>query len=446
MDDGKQAMGQKMEMTTRGGMARRCAAISMVRTQLRGLDDDTYAPHYVPIGPYHRNRSSPGIEKEKVRSAGWLQFLSEEHAKAGLTGLMEELEPLAKQCYDADAISDMTPEQLSSLLLNDGCYLLLLFVDYVSITSNRSPPAPGDDGRPPPAPVISGNTLVRDTIFLLENQIPLFVLQRLHERVTGGTSSILDCMAEPLQEILHKLLFISKKPRPAPPTCSHLLHLVHDYVQPRPPPLACEENTAAARRRRSRRRLTGRWRLATEYQRYANVRFKPRDFEDDTESSVLDVQHDRGTLWIPRLRVDSNTWTVLRNLMALEEQAQYRRRPVTAYCLFMSQAACTAVDVELLRRAGIVDHFLNNDEQAAQGFADLCRGVAMDVDDLERNYLKPLWHELEERYCSRAQRIMGWFRQGKNVLIAATFVVVVILVACQVIQTFYAAAGHGQQP
>ncbi|XP_066354632.1 UPF0481 protein At3g47200-like [Miscanthus floridulus] len=429
-------------------MARISDAISMVRAQLRGVDDDTYAPHYVPIGPYHRNRSSPGIEKEKVRSAGWLQCLSEEHAKAGLTGLMEELEPLARQCYDADGISDMRPEQLSSLLLNDGCYLLLLFVDYVSITSNRSSPAPGDDGRLPPAPVISGNTLVRDTIFLLENQIPLFVLQRLHERVTGGTSSILDCMAEPVQEILHKLLFISKKPRPAPPTCSHLLHLVHAYLQPRapPPPAAEEENTAVAWRRSRRRRLTGRWRLATEYQRYANVRFKPRDFEDHMESSVLDVQHDRGTLRIPRVRIDSNTWTVLRNLMALEEQAQYRRRSVTAYCLFMSQVACTAVDVELLRRAGIVDHFLNNDEQAAQGFADLCRGVVMDVDDLERNYLKPLWHELEERYESRVEQLMGWFRQGQNVLIAATFVVVVILVACQVIQTFYAAAGRGQQP
>jgi hypothetical protein len=167
-----------------------------------------------------------------------------------------------------------------------------------------------------------------------------------------------------------------------------------------------------------------------------------RVYQDDVESSVLDVQLERGRLWIPRLRITSNTWAILRNLMALEEQAH--RRPVTAYCLFMSQLACTAEDVEVLRRAGIVDHFLGNDEQVSKDFAALCNGVVMEVDDLERNYLKPMWHQLEKRCDSRAQRFMGWFRHGQNWEITAAFLVALILIACQLTQTFYAITGGGR--
>ncbi|XP_037428685.1 uncharacterized protein LOC125531765 isoform X2 [Triticum urartu] len=403
--------------------------ISMVREQLRRvIDEDSYAPHYVPIGPYHRSRSSPWIEKTKKRSAGFLQSLSEEHTEGGLTGVMEKLEPLARELYTSGGgLGDMTPEQSSSMLLHDACYLLLFFVDYMS--GNRAPPAPADDDEHP----VSRNTLVRDAVFLRENQIPFFLLQGIHERVTGGTTSVLDYIAMPIQELLQQQLFISRKPRPPPPTCSHLLHLVHAYFRPTLQPTKSAAMCGTV--------VTGRWRRAAEYSRYANVRLMRRDFQDGVESSVLDVQLEGGTLWIPRLRVDSNTWTILRNLMALEEQAH--RRPVTAYCLFMSQLACTAEDVQLLRRAGIVDHFLGNDEQVSKDLAGLCNGVVIDIDDLDRNYLKPMWHQLENRFYSRAERFIGGFRHGQSWEITAAFLMALIVIACQAMQTFYAVARGG---
>lgn len=405
--------------------------ITKVREQLRRVvdDDSCYAPHCVPIGPYHLSRSSPWIEKTKQRSTGFMQSLAEEHTVGGLTGVMEKLELLARACYTSgDRFGDMTPEQFSSMLLDDACYLLLFFVDYES-GNNGAPPAPTDDGERP----VSHSTLVRDTVFLLENQIPFFLLQAIHERVTGGTTSVLDYIAMPIQELLQLQHLISPKPRPPPPTCSHLLHLVHAYLRPT---LLPAESTAMCSGT-----VMGRWRRAAEYGRYANVRLMRRDYQDGVESSVLDVQLERGTLWIPRLRINSNTWTILRNLMALEEQE--RRRPVTVYCLFMSQLACTAEDVQLLRRAGIVDHFLGNDEQVSKDLAGLCKGVVIEVDDLDRNYLKPMWHQLEKRCDSRAQRSLGWFRHGQNWEITAAFLVALILIACQVVQTFYAVAGGG---
>ncbi|WVZ49370.1 hypothetical protein U9M48_000737 [Paspalum notatum var. saurae] len=340
------------------------ASISMVRPQLRCCTDDgdgIYSPHYVPIGPYHLNRSSPGIEKEKMRSTGLLQTLCEENTKAGLTGLMEELEPLARACY-ADGAQQMAAEQFTSMLLHDGCYLLHFFVDYVSTSDCAA--APGDGERRPATAMtapVRRNTLVRDAVFLVENQIPLFVLERLHERVVGGgaSSSVLDW-------------YCRARPGAAAETAPHR-----------------QEATASAAAA-------------------ADVR--------SPAAPELEEQH--------------------------EQQARRRRRPVTAYCVFMSQVACTAEDVELLRWAGVVDHFLDDDEQAARGFAGLCRGVVLDVDDLDANYLKPLWQELEERCHSRAQRLMGWFRHGHNVGLAALLLVALILVACQVMQSFFAAAGR----
>lgn len=116
---------------------------------------------------------------------------------------------------------------------------------------------------------------------------------------------------------------------------------------------------------------------------------------------------------IPFLRVDSTTWTLLRNLMALEEQEE--ERPVTAYCYFMSQVACAAEDVELLQAAArqdiILEHFLGSDEQAARGFAQLCDGVDWDVDKLARTYLSPMLRELDRRCTKPVHNLKGFFRE-----------------------------------
>ncbi|KAE8793680.1 hypothetical protein D1007_31715 [Hordeum vulgare] len=184
---------------------------------------------------------------------------------------------------------------------------------------------------------------------------------------------------------------------------------------------------------------TGRWRLATDYRMNANLKFMCRGFAADV-TCVLDVHLDleAGTLWIPRLQVDSGTWTLLRNLMALEEQMP--RRHVTAYCIFMSQVACTVEDVQLLVGANIVQHFLGSDEIAAQGYADLCNGVVLDVSNDDYNYLKPMWHQLEGLCGSRRRNFKGSFRQKyfSKALHKLAFGITVFLALCQLLQALYA--------
>uniref|UniRef100_A0A8R7P062 Uncharacterized protein n=1 Tax=Triticum urartu TaxID=4572 RepID=A0A8R7P062_TRIUA len=127
------------------------------------------------------------------------------------------------------------------------------------------------------------------------------------------------------------------------------------------------------------------------------------------------------------------------NLPKSTDPQQMPKRPVTAYCIFMSQVACTVEDVRLLVDAKIVQHFEGSDEHAAQGFADLCKGVVMDVDNIDRNYLKPIWHDLEKRHKSRAHNF--WGGHSQRVAIALALLVVVVLLACVVTQTFYVIIG-----
>jgi hypothetical protein len=169
--------------------------------------------------------------------------------------------------------------------------------------------------------------------------------------------------------------------------------------------------------RKRDRRAQGQWHRATDYLMYANVEFKGRDLGDDDDNdsdvlSVLDVRIEGRNVVIPCLRVDGDTWTILLNLMALEGQHPRLGTYVTAYCLFMSQIACTKEDVELLEAKGVIDRHLSTPESVAADFSRLCDAVVLDRSNSKANYLKPLWQHLDKRYTSRRQNVLAWLRQN----------------------------------
>ncbi|XBI97136.1 hypothetical protein VPH35_033328 [Triticum aestivum] len=402
-----------------GRMATIRVAISRVRPQL-------FTPHGVLIGLYnHRKGLSQWTDVKEKAVVDLFHGEVDEVMRE-----LENVEGEARRCYAhlPDPILCSEQSSFSHMLLHDGCYLLSLFVKYE--TSNNNAPQYPETA----AGGVSDGAVVRDTVFLLENQIPLLVLDKIHQLVTGDTDScVLESISVAVQGLLQAQLYISKKPQPAPQQSSHLLHLVHHYFQPTNPPPERAGNTA---------RRTGRWRRATEYRCHGNVRFKPEDLVEGKESTILDVSYQVGTLWIPRLQVNSNTWTILRNLMALEEQMT--RRPVTAYCVFLSQVAGTVEDVKLLVRAGIVQQFLSSEKQVAQDLANLLTGVVLDVDNLDQNYLKPIWHDLDMRCNKWVNRFMGTCREQhcRNGLYTIAFVITAILFACGLLQAVFAVLSY----
>ncbi|XP_037444826.1 uncharacterized protein LOC119313348 [Triticum dicoccoides] len=407
--------------------------IPKVRVNLRRVATDLFTPYTVPIGPYHESADSwqwTEVKKRAVRDLASGANLS------GLERAMDRVRCRARGCYTHLPEPDNhagDSAKFSRMLLHDGCYLVSLFVDCY-LQCEEPTGSPSSRTR---TIVSRDNTVVRDILYLLENQIPLFVIHEIlnYLRAPGEVTSAVECIARPVEELLQRQLYISKTPREAPSTSVHLLDLVYCYMASRLQQQQQEEE-------RTTGLLTGPWRRATEYRRYANLLFKRRAFGAGEEWSILDVELDGGNLWIPLLRVDSNTWTLLRNLMALEEQQE--ARPVTAYCYFMSQVACTAEDVGLLRSAMVVEHFLGSDESAAQGFACLCHGMALDIDNLQRNYLKPIWHALEKRCGVPAHNFKGFFREKHcgNIFYRVVFFIAILVFVSQMVQSIYAVIAY----
>ncbi|WVZ49074.1 hypothetical protein U9M48_000455 [Paspalum notatum var. saurae] len=395
-------------------------AIPMVREQLRRVaGGDLFSPQTVAIGPYHQRAGGPSCpfpwtEGEKRKAVRHVATLIGEADVARLKLLVAQMEPLVRECYTHPLHHTMdSPQVLSRMLLHDGCYVLTFFLDFALQPQSSNASTTTD------AIAARDSTLVRDILYLVENQIPLFLLTRMLDHIRGsvavlpGQNSAVECIAGPEED---------------------------DTV---PAAAAGTRRLLGARRRRS---LTGRWRRATDYSRHADVRFRPPVLGPDEQWTILDIGHDGGTLYIPFLRVGASTLTMLRNLMALEERLE--DRPVTAYCVFLSQLACTAEDVDLLQRSEVLEHFLGSDDEAAGGLADLCNGVVLDIDNVRRNYLKPTWHHLDRRCRMPLHNFKGLFRDKycRSVFYRLVFFVALVLFLCQVTQVTYAVLAYHRPP
>jgi hypothetical protein len=276
-------------------------------------------------------------------------------------------------------------------------------------TANRHPPVSGA----PSLPAAAGGdrrqdvAVAHDVFYLAENQIPFFVIDKIHQLITSDNGvSAAATIAEYIRELL-KIHYSVATPSLAEPAWpGNLLHLLHMHFKPTvAPPSTCSGDATDEPVRW--------WRRAMEYH-FAGVKFKGRPLGTKETQCFLDVKLDRSgrTLEVPHLDIDAETFPLLRNLMALEQ-----RNPdaagslVTAYCVFMSQVACKAADVALLSKRGVVAHGLGNDGEVATFFADLCKDVVFTVDDPASKYLRATCQELEKQFQSNWRRWAAWLRQ-----------------------------------
>lgn len=407
------------------------------------VGEDRFTPLRVRIGPYHEpsmvqpSESNPPEKKgkelmaeEQKKSVSVDRFLS--LTKQLQAQVIEDLKKLKAREYYAEETKE--PEHaFAYMMMRDGIYVLCLLVDI-----EKAPPREGDVRPECPDEI----NLLRDVVFLLENQIPWIVLKEL-QRLAGYSDQgllgrrVRDLLANgryirEAKTIKTNIEATAELPATEP---AHLLHLVHTYFAPTKPRegafnIDTNNGTVSATLEAKATRCTGPWKRATLYRKCAYVEFKRREFEDGKVESVLDVSLQGRTLLIPCLRINGNTWTILRNLMALEERML--ESPVTTYCVFMSQLARQADDVEFLEYEGIIDNFLGNNEAVVQGFSNLCQRVIND----KPSYLYDIWHTLDKRSKSAWNKFMGSFME-RNMVDSVQFVAfigAVILLILQIAQ------------
>lgn len=375
---------------------------------------DLYEPKVVSVGPYYHGRAGLGAaQQHKWRLLR--DFLSraggKKQAAAGAGGLglgayvraAREVEADARRCY-AEAFG-LGADEFAELLVLDGCFLLEFFLK----KGEGQLAAPG-------GAKWAWHHMYHD-VLLLDNQIPFFVIEKLHGvAFAGGAEADRDALLDIFCKAFAGDLPSSRVIRPrSDKTIHHLLHLHYECNVRNP---AADSNGPARRNSigdanaaslaiwkqpaipspRSgeaggKGRLTSMIPPAGKMEE-AGVTFKRKA----TPRDVFDVSFRYGVLHVPAFVIDEGAKVLLANLVAFEQGGGRAARQldagnlVTAFVALVGSLVNSRRDLEVLRRCGIM-HCMLPDDDAVAYFNHVVQYTTMDYD---RHLLAVLFRDVRE--------------------------------------------------
>ncbi|KAF8015746.1 hypothetical protein BT93_H1316, partial [Corymbia citriodora subsp. variegata] len=325
---------------------------------------------------------------------------------------LSKLEQRVRNCYEK---INFSREDFIEMMVIDGCFIVQLFRKVIGRESM------GEDDLVMHVRRI-GTNITRE-LLLLENQIPLFVLSELYDLTKGpdedddfsdvankffnllGESEgegeheslregLSDAAVRFINFVLgesegegesqgeHESLGEGKRESEGEHESQgeHLLHLYHMWRTSDLPGTDRQDCIVVMPSATERDWIPS----ATEL-RESGVSFKA------AQGSGLSGFKFRknGTLEIPFLRVDDETESRLRNLVAYEQHRQSEGiNYFTDYVAFMDCLINTSNDVRVLRRKGIIKNYLGDDEVVAQMFNKIGDHVAISNFHYSKIFLK----------------------------------------------------------
>nr|CAD1841055.1 unnamed protein product [Ananas comosus var. bracteatus] len=426
-------------------MASESFTIFRVPAHVRQRNTHLYEPRLVSVGPYGRG-DGPVLRAMQQHKWRYLHdFLSRnsDNCIEDYIDGVRELEPAARRCYFEPV--ELSAEKFVEMLLLDGCFILEFIIKWGQgeedsvCTAGWSLP------------------LVRGDLLLLENQIPLFVLEKLFELLTFTMDDQIPSLMEllvnylasrnverPEEEMLASRVSAAALVHGEAEDFHHLLHLYYRcYVPtPRTDPtgsticgailkrlmpsrifasllsylrLKICGSQAPADKKRSPNMIPS----ATELEE-AGVTFKRKgekkkrnESDQHHPGSFLDVAFHDGVLEIPFLSVENSTLSRFTNLVAFKQCGGCKPEEayMTSYATFMDCIIDTPGDVAILHRSGILENKLASDKELAVFFNQLSDCAAMDY---EKHCLAGLFRDVR-KFCDsdwpkwRAKLVRDYF-------------------------------------
>ncbi|XP_058076978.1 UPF0481 protein At3g47200-like [Magnolia sinica] len=354
---------------------------------------NAYDPQIISIGPFHMsNKQLQSMEEHKWRYLN--NLLSRSPYSKLKVCLMEikAMEAQARSCYSESI--NVGSDEFVQMMVIDGCFIIELFL--------KQEEAIGVDPIHRTAWMLP--IIARDML-LLENQLPLFILQRLFElTVESSQSSLIDLAFD----FYRHLFQIYDGMQQSMGSIHHLLHLFHLHLLPSPPPDDLHPNgysrlySMPSAGPPPPRLIPS----ATDLQR-AGVRFK----RNSKVSSFLDVKFSKGVMEIPLLSIYEYTDHLFRNFMAFEQCHPIAGDHFTTYTILMNCLINTSADVDLLNQNKIIEHRLGSNDEVARLINEMTNGVAFDH---ENGYLPGLFKEVrgyseEAWHAWRASMVRNYF-------------------------------------
>ena len=200
------------------------------------------------------------------------------------------MEESIRGCYELTI--DLTSDRFVKMILVDACFILELFFRCNSGSWTRDDPMfvkPRD------------NLLLLD-LLLLENQLPFFVIEKLHSLVSSssGNKDLLELSFDYFKG--YNIQSVKGHPNV---NIEHFTDLVRTFYLPQ------------AQERPNRLHKVIRHLYSAAELHRAGIKFKGVDSNCNS-----DIKLEKGVLKIPRFEIDTKTEVVVRNIMALE-QAHY---------------------------------------------------------------------------------------------------------------------------
>ncbi|KAF8026785.1 hypothetical protein BT93_F3305 [Corymbia citriodora subsp. variegata] len=416
----------KLEQGHQDNMPGSWAKLSIYRIpcHLKHGEDKAWVPQIVSLGPYHHHGEKHLLHMERHKWQCLHRILERSGQDIGLyLDLVKKVEWRARAGYEGRI--SMSCDEFVEMMVLDGCFVIEMFRGFVEGFKNL--------GYPLNDPVFSMQPSIlqiqRDMI-MLENQIPLFILDQLLGLQFGDPNQK-GCVA--------KLAIQSFKPLMPTETLTFNPLYNHDtayYLDGFRWGLLLLGPKRSKTKPWSQRRQ---WfkRCLTEL-REAGIKVMP-----SPSRILVDIKFKNGILKIPRLKIHKGTRLLFLNLIAFEQSHLDRSNQVTSYVIFMRNLINSHEDVRYLCSRGIIRHCLESDAQLIDLFNRLCREVDFDIRD---SYFPRLTFDLElyyEHWAFLTRKWNAWVAILKNkyfdnpwsiISLVAAFALLVLTF----IQAFYA--------
>ncbi|GER37704.1 hypothetical protein STAS_14119 [Striga asiatica] len=373
------------------------------------FDDDSenlYNPKFVSIGPFHHQ--TPHLQKMQPHKLAYLKGLlarRDESTVNRYVVAVRSLEEKARNSYSKPI--ELDQDEHVKILVVDGLFVVEL------LRKNRL-----HELREMNDPIFGKGQYVLDMVLrdlmLVENQVPFFVLLRLFAMTRGWDPwddifHLLRCFAHNIS--LSAYDFLSTIKPEENNTDNHLLGVVCKILFGNLIDEELVEKRAEIKRsnclnvtfvyknlfslfgKLKAQRPVGLKFLAVSKLQETGVEFKRTD-------GSIDITFDGGVLRIPRLGVDEHTESVLRNLITYEQfLTDYQPSYVTDHITFLKFLVKRPTDVQILRRHGILENFLGQDQMVCNVF----RSLGKNEDDVDSwcDFRYTDVQEAVNRYCNR---------------------------------------------
>ncbi|EES08633.1 hypothetical protein BDA96_05G156300 [Sorghum bicolor] len=398
-------------------------SIYRVPACIKDLKPKAYKPQVVSLGPFHHGDPElVPMEEHKRRALRHLLRRAKRPLEDFVAAVDDIAEPLESAYLDLGAEwrgagAGGGRERFLEVMIVDGCFLLEVMR------------AAGLDGRntaavdyAPNDPIFSHHGVlymvpyIRRDMLMLENQLPLILLEKLVAVETGKPTN---------GDVINRMVlrFLTPTPRLATSGVGIGLHaldvhrrnMLYGHYQHRSPRQVPETDII---------------RSAVELYE-AGIRFRRSSSE-----SLHDIRFRHGELSMPAVTVDDSTEYMFLNMMAFERLHVGAGNDVTAYVFFMDNIIDSAKDVALLSSKGIIQNAVGSDKAVAKLFNSISKDVV-----LEPESALDAVHREVNAYCRkpwnmwRANLIHTYFRSPWAFLSLAAAVFLLVMTIMQTVYT-----------